>query len=359
VSAAPSAFDLYVSADDFHVLKNAMGELSLDADLHAMGDLNRPLLVGTIKVERGRLEVDDLLERFGAGGYTAVPQERPATADLAARATPVTGPASAASQASYSIALDLPDNVVVRGRDLHAPSGSFGLGDINATLGGALVLAKESGEPITLRGRLEVVRGQYTFQGRRFTIDRGSEVIFRGESTINPALNVTAERQIGGVTARVRVTGTSRRPQLALSSTPALDQADVLSLIVFNSTMNELPTGDRINLASRAGTLAARALATPLADSVMRALDFDLFEITPNEDVSTGASLAVGRQVNERLFVGFRQTFGSDDVSQVSFEIRLTEFLRLVTTFAQGADRSRTTPRAETAGLDLFFVIRR
>jgi len=359
VTGPPSAFDLYVSANDFHVLNNAFGELSLDTDLHAMGDLNAPLVVGTIKVERGRLEVDDLIERLTAGGYTPLPQDRSATADVAAGATPVTGPASAASRASYSITLDLPDNLVVRGRDLRAPSGSFGLGDINATLGGALTLAKESGEPATIRGRLEVIRGQYTFQGRRFSIVRGSEVIFRGESTINPALNVTAERQIGGVTAQVRVTGTSRRPQLVLSSTPPLDQADVLSLIVFNSTMNELTTGDRISLAGRAGTLAARALATPLADSVMRALDFDLFEITPNEDVSTGASLAIGRQVNDRLFVGFRQNFGSDDVSQVSFEYRLTQFLRLVTTFAQGADRSRATPRAETAGLDLFFVIRR
>ena len=91
----------------------------------------------------------------------------------------------------------------------------------------------------------------------------------------------------------------------------------------------------------------------------MRALDFDLFEITPNEDVSTGASLVIGRQVSEKLFVGFRQNIGADDVSQVSFEYRLTEFLRLVTSFAQGADRSRSVPRAETAGLDLFFVIRR
>ena len=185
-------------------------------------------------------------------------------------------------------------------------------------------LAKESGEPPTIQGRLDIVRGQYTFQGRRFTIARGSEVIFSGESFLNPALNVTAERQIGAVTAHVRVGGSARRPQLTLSSTPPLDQADVLSLIVFNQTMNELSTAERVSLAGRAGTLAARALATPLGDSVMRALDFDLFEITPNEDVSTGASLAIGRQVSDRLFVGFRQNFGADDVSQVSFEYRLT-----------------------------------
>ena len=84
-----------------------------------------------------------------------------------------------------------------------------------------------------------------------------------------------------------------------------------------------------------------------------------MFEIETNDDVSTGGTLTVGRQVNDRLFVGFKQIFGNDDVSQVSFELRLNEFLRLVTSFAQGADRSRSVPRAETAGLDLFVVIRK
>ena len=354
VAGPPTAFDLYVTSDDFHVLKNSFGEVSLKTDLHALGNLKAPLLVGTIEVERGRLEVDDILDRLAAGGYTAAPAEAQAAAAGAKPAEP-----SAFSQSSFSITLALPDNVIVRGRDLRASAGSFGLGDINATLGGALSLSKETGEAPTIKGRLDIVRGQYTFQGRRFTIARGSEVVFSGESFLDPALNVTAERQIGAVAARVRVGGSARRPELTLSSTPPLDQGDILSLIVFNQTMNELGTTERVSLAGRAGTLAARALAAPLADSVMRALDFDLFEITPNDDVGTGASLVVGRQVSERLFVGFQQNFGADDVSQVSFEYRLTEFLRLITTFAQGADRSRSVPRAETAGLDLFFVIRR
>lgn len=203
------------------------------------------------------------------------------------------------------------------------------------------------------------MRGQYTFQGRRFNILRDSALVFAGGDPLNPGLDVRAERQIGGVTAQVRVTGFARSPELLLSSSPPLDQGDILSLIVFNTTMNELGTGERVSLAGRAGSIAARALATPLTDSVMRALDLDLFEIETNDDVSTGGTLTIGRQVNDRLFVGFRQNFGTDDVSQVSFELRLNEFLRLVTSFAQGADRSRSIPRAETAGLDLFFVIRK
>ena len=150
-----------------------------------------------------------------------------------------------------------------------------------------------------------------------------------------------------------------RQPQIALSSTPQLDQGDILSLIVFNQTMNELPTSQKTSLATRAGTLAARALATPIADSVARALDFDLFEVTPTDDANGGAILTVGRQINDKLFVGFRQQFGADEISQVTFEYRLTQFLRLVTSFAQGTERVRTGPHTERVGGDFVFVIRR
>ena len=360
IGGPPSEFDLYIAASDFHVLDNPFGELSLTVDVHAMGDLIAPLLSGTIEVERGRLEVDDLLDRFASTGYRAVgPQAVPVVGEAAAL-TPQAPPAPAMfSKGSYSITLALPDNLVLRGRDLRTSAGSFGLGDINLTLGGALSLNKDTDKPAKVQGRLDVVRGQYAFQGRRFDIQRGSQLVFSGDDPLNPVINVVAERHIGSVTAIVRATGTARAPAIALSSTPVLDQGDILSLIVFNQTMNELSTNARVNLAARAGTIAARALATPLSDSVARALDFDLFEITPSDDNASGATITIGRQVNENLFVGFKQNVGSDDVSQVSFEYRLTEFLRLVTSFAQGADRSRSVPRAETAGLDLFFVIRR
>jgi len=359
VAGPPSAFDLYIAAADFHVLNNPFGELSLTVDMHAMGDLIAPLLSGTIEVERGRLEVDDLLNRFGVTGYRAIGAQAVPVAEATAAQTTKEPPPAMFSKASYSITLALPDNLVLRGRDLRTSAGSFGLGDINITLGGALSLNKDTDEPAKVQGRLDVVRGQYAFQGRRFDIRRDSELVFSGDDPLNPVINVVAERQIGSVTAVVRATGTARQPEIALSSTPPLDQGDILSLIVFNQTMNELSTNARVNLAARAGTIAARALATPLSDSVARALDFDLFEITPSDDNATGATITIGRQVNENLFVGFKQNVGNDDVSQISFEYRLTEFLRLVTSFAQGADRSRSVPRAETAGIDLFFVIRR
>ncbi|MGE5835114.1 MAG: translocation/assembly module TamB domain-containing protein [Acidobacteriota bacterium] len=349
----PSDFNLSVQAHEIHVLHNRFGEISLSPDLRVMGDLSSPLVTGTVKVDRGRVELGDLLDRFSATGYTRV------ETDVGRQVEKEIDTAAPTTGASYSVTLDLPENIVLRGRDLRATRGSIGLGDVNVTLGGALTIAKDTSGPTTLLGRLAVVRGQYSFQGRPFTILRDSELRFEGNELLNPVVDVTGERQISGVTARVHVTGTMREPEIALSSNPPLDEGDILSLIAFNQTMNQLQTSERVSLASRAGVLAARAFATPIADSVARALDFDLFEIQPADDTGTGATLTVGRQVNENLFVGFRQEFGSEDASQVSFEFRLTEFLRLVTSFAQGTEQTRRTPPIDRAGLDFIFVIRR
>jgi translocation-and-assembly-module (TAM) inner membrane subunit TamB-like protein len=349
----PSDFNLSVNGRDLHVLHNRFGEISVSPELRIMGDLASPLVTGTVRVDRGRAEVSDLLERFASSGYTPVETEPARQVEAAVQAAaPSTG-------ASYSVTLDFPDNLILRGRDLRGTRGPIGLGDVNVTLGGALTVAKDTGGPTTLLGRLVVIRGQYSFQGRPFTILRDSELRFGGEEILNPVVDVRAERQISGVTAEVHVTGTMRQPEIALSSQPPLDEGDILSLIAFNQTMNQLQTSERVSLASRAGVLAARAFATPIADSVARALDFDLFEIQPADDAGTGATVTIGRQVNDRLFVGFKQEFGAEDVSQVSFEYRLNEFLRVVTSFAQGVEDVRRVPRVDRAGADFIFVIRR
>jgi hypothetical protein len=344
------AFNLRLTTNEFLVLDNVLGEVAIDAELQATGTTAAPKITGTIEVERGRLEVDTLLDRLVAPGYR--PTELPEAKDAP---QPTLGPYA---NSTVQLAVTLPDNVVVRGRGLQTGGTPIGMGDVNLTLGGTVNVSKDPGGEPQVLGRVNVVRGTYDFQGRRFTMVRGSGVQFRGELS-NPTLDIRAEREISSVVAQVRVTGSLREPAVTLTSSPPLDEGDILSLIVFNQPMNELGTNERVSLAARAGALAASAIATPIADSVARALDLDVFEIRPSSDITTGGSITIGRQLSDNLFVGFQQQFGTEEASQLSFEYRLTEFLRLVTSFAQGADRSATMARAEAAGIDLLFVIRR
>ena len=61
--------DLHVTADDFHLLRNEFGDVALDADLKGTGGLQQLNITGQASVDRGRLEIDRLLEKFNKTAY--------------------------------------------------------------------------------------------------------------------------------------------------------------------------------------------------------------------------------------------------------------------------------------------------
>jgi autotransporter translocation and assembly factor TamB len=350
--------DLRIVARDFRLLGNRFGDLHVNLDLTAAGTVTAPQVIGSVGIERGRFEVDELLQQFTPStAYVGV--VTPSKGAAGADAHPAPAPPSIFSGAALSIDVILPENVVVRGRGLQTDDGPIGLGDINLTLGGTLQVAKAQGGEAGLVGEVSVVRGTYVFQGRRFAIERGSLLRFRGDDYANPTLDIRATREVSGVNVRVRIQGTAAAPSLTLSSEPSLDEGDILSLVVFNRPINQLGQGEKISLASRAGSLAAGAVVGPIADSVARALDLDVFEIQTAEAGAVGATVMVGRHLGDRLFVGFRHEFGGEGVNRLTFEYRLTEYLRIMTSVAPGGQPANRSARTETAGIDLIFVIRR
>ena len=233
------------------------------------------------------------------------------------------------------------------------------LGNLNMTLGGDLRTTKAaSARPIVI-GSIRTVRGFYEFQGRRFELRRDGTVSFKGPDPTNPQLDVTATRDISGVEARVRVHGEAQRPALELSSTPPLDEGDILSLIIFNRPINDLGEGEQTTLAQRAGSMVGGFVAAPVAEALRDALDVDLLEITPVSEEGGGSSVSIGNQIGERVFVKVRQQFGSSETTQLVLEYELSKLLRLETQVQQGGDTTKSVGhRAERGGADLVFVIK-
>jgi translocation and assembly module TamB len=254
------------------------------------------------------------------------------------------------------------DNLVVRANDLR-PGGPTGtaLGDLNITLGGDLHVRKDPDAPILVTGVVNTVRGTYDFQGRRFDLVRDGTIRFTGTPDINPLLDITATRQIPstGVEARVHITGTPKAPQLTLTSNPPLEESDILALIVFNRPVNELGTGERSSLAATAGGIATGFIAAPLGESIGKALDLDLFEIsTTTETGDLGAAITLGQQLNERTFIKLYQQFGQQSTTEFRVEYRLARFLRMEASAAPEASGSANRinqRRIEKEGIDLIF----
>jgi translocation and assembly module TamB len=361
------ALDVHLRGEDFHILRNRLGDVAVDTDLRASGTVLAPRIEGSIRVDEGRLEVDQILERTTKNAYSTTPAESlavdPASpVNPAVQAATATAPAPASGsvfdQMELRLNVSLPDNLVLRGRDMRVASTSMGLGDMNIIAGGSFDVTKPAGAAVAAQGTLEIQRGYYSFQGKRFEVQRGSDVRFRGGPPTNPTLQISAEREVSGVTAAVQIRGTARNPRIALSSRPPLDESDILSLIIFDRPVNDLASAERVSLAERAGSLAANAIATPLADSVARALNLDVFEIQTGASSGTSPAVTLGSQIGSRLFVGIRQEFGHGDASTVTFEYRVNQLLRLVTSVAYGTLQASATRRIDTGGIDLIYLIR-
>ncbi len=103
-------------------------------------------------------------------------------------------------------------------------------------------------------GRADLVRGDYNFAGRNFRLDRGI-IRFRGESPPDPRLDIHASAQVQGLDASIIVGGTGQKPEITFASTPALPQDELLSRILFGTSITNLSAPEALQLASAVAAL--------------------------------------------------------------------------------------------------------
>jgi translocation and assembly module TamB len=344
--------EIYVGADDFKVIDNKMGNVRINSDLRLTGELRAPRVEGDLGVTTGVINLDPILAQIGPSAY--------ATKQTEYVTTPTSDPGQKPAPTGFealklNVHLTVPDDLVVKASELTAPGASTSLGAMNLTLGGDLRAQKEPGGPLQLIGVVNTVRGFYDFQGRRFTLLRDGTVRFEGDPN-EPVLDIRAERVIRSVTARVNVRGTVQQPEIILTSTPPLEQSDILALIVFNQPVNELGEGQQTTLVQRAEAMATGAVAGGLAKSLGNALNLNEFEINMAPETGGGPQITLGQQIGENLYVRVQQGIGDASQTNVILEYELTKWLRLQTNVLQGSStQQQLFQRMQGSGVDLLF----
>jgi translocation and assembly module TamB len=152
-------------------------------------------------------------------------------------------------------------------------------------------------------GRADLVRGNYEFAGRSFRLERGL-LRFQGESPPDPLLDIHAEAQVQGLDASVRVSGTGLRPDIIFASVPAMPQDELLSRILFGTSITNLSAPEALQLASAVAALQSGSGNLDPINAVRRAIGLDRLRIVP-ADISTGqkTALSAGKYIGRRLFV--------------------------------------------------------
>jgi translocation and assembly module TamB len=177
---------------------------------------------------------------------------------------------------------------------------------------------------------------------------------------LNPALDIRTERIIQGVQANVNIRGTLQRPRIQLASVPALERADILSLIVFNQPVNQLGEGQQLSLNERAEQLALGSLAGQLSKSIGSLLKVSEFQIQAAPESGAAAQLTVGQQVSQNLFIKIEQGVGDVSTTNAVLEYELNNWLRLQTNLIQAAAVQQALFQAvRDSGFDLIFTFTR
>ena len=198
---------------------------------------------------------------------------------------------------------------------------------------GALKVGGRATAP-EISGRVELVRGDYDFAGKRFSLTRG-DVRFNGGTPPDPVIDIVAENTSSGFTAELSLTGTALHPDIRFASVPALPEDEVLARVLFGSSITTLSAPEAIQLAGALASLRNNGRSGVLDPfgAVRKGLRIDRLRALP-ADTTTGrkTSIAAGKYIGRRLYVELATD--AQGYSATSIEIALSRSFSILSTVA-------------------------
>ncbi|WP_233602438.1 translocation/assembly module TamB, partial [Corallococcus sp. CA047B] len=229
----------------------------------------------------------------GAGG----PSTEPTEAELAEGEEEDEGP----PQRQFWVNINAPRNLWVRGTDLNI---QLGLSE-----GFRVEYANEArmfGEVMVLLGRVDVL-------GRRFDVQRDSQVRFTGP-VLSPYINVTAEHRNdnAAVTVFVTVRGQGKEITLKTSSDPALPESEIYTLLATGRRTLERGSGASMNAGAQAASVVGSFVANEARKAIAAKLPLDVLSIEAGDSGIAGTKLEVGTYVTDKIYVGYTGRVGAN-----------------------------------------------
>jgi translocation and assembly module TamB len=154
-----------------------------------------------------------------------------------------------------------------------------------------------------LTGQMSIVRGTYDFANRRFAIDEGV-ISFQGITPVNPVVTIRASTSAGDRDIILRVGGTAGQPDIQFSAAPSLPQDEVLSRLLFGSSIKDLSPLEAVQLAAALNQLSSARGGLNVLGSVKRATGIDRLRVlAADRSKGKGTALSGGKYLTDRVYV--------------------------------------------------------
>jgi autotransporter translocation and assembly factor TamB len=308
----------YPYPDDFHPVVQGHAEL--------IGPLEDLLVTGEVEVQSARYTRNQYPER-------ALVDFSKRLADVAARR----------EKTDFRVRLDIN---VVADRTIRLKNN---LADARAS--GEFKIAGDSSRVILL-GSFDVYEGYVEYYGSRYELKR-VVVDFQDPRRNNPRLDARAETKKGNYNVTVSVSGTFEKPEVDFASDPPLSRTDIVSLLSFGVTTQNLgSSGTGSGGSSGAVGAAAVVVGTYVGgvdETIRGAVGLDRFSIETGFSQATKQfepRFVVGKSFGDRATVSVSTSVGTSAETSASGELKIRENLYL-----QGAWESTTgSTRGDVSG---------
>lgn len=167
---------------------------------------------------------------------------------------------------------------------------------------GELQLTDFPGKIVTGSGSLDIVNGTFTIYGRELQIKQG-QLLFSGGPVDNPGVTVRAENTAQEVTTGIAVSGFLREPEITFYSDPPMEENEIVSRLLMNTTL----VGSSEQEGGILGSMAARTGLEPITSTLQ---DFKQRLGVEDVRVETGKtsedlSLVIGTWLTPSLYISY------------------------------------------------------
>ncbi|MCX6988319.1 MAG: translocation/assembly module TamB [Chlamydiae bacterium] len=199
----------------------------------------------------------------------------------------------------YDVQLTAKDNVIVRGRGLNSEwKGNLHLLGNNTSVSG--------------KGTLRLIKGDYTFSGKKFTLTQG-EIDFTDKPSASAFLKILGTLHLPEMQVQVMMQGPLEAPTLTLQSTPYMPTSAILARILFNKDISEITAVQALQLANVVVSMSG-AGGPDLLEAIRKSIGVDRLTIVGKEG-SDEISLQIGWYLTHGVTVSLAQSATSSDVT--------------------------------------------
>ena len=310
--AGTTTFSAQVRGDNFQLANIPNLELNISPNVILSVDGTSIEVIGSLHVPTLKMTLEQLPETAVDVSRDVVivnyPSDRP---DLA-RSIAATESTVFDRPLIGTIDITLGDDVSLTG---------FGM---NTKLAGNLNIQQTAAGSNRTYGELTIVDGSYEMYGQSLSISQGKLLFFGAYD--NPGIDLRATREVDNYTVGVLMNGTLKNINSQLFSTPALDDRDIIAVLVTGRPFSEAGEQDGDAMLSAIARLGVDR-SEGLTNQVRSKLGLDVLAVDATDDINNSV-LTIGKYLTPDIFI--RYGIGLfDSQSKVAVDYTLTERVKL------------------------------